>query len=315
MNEKKNAFLDSLMEEDLSTFYSEEDASQVDTNEDESLDSLRQQLLDALSHMNLDDEDDDTEDADKEADQYHNAATEHARHGRNRDAVKMCVRGLEKFPANVDLLADVIKYASDAGDMDTARRYFPQLMDIPREEFNWRAYTFLLDYLMQDMVVNKELCRALVADYQRYLPFEEKAYVAESKLEEKLGNHDRSLEILENTIQKLPNAPQAALRLADKQFDRGRYEEVTQTVAYAFVASSESQPSINISYLVFLRVLAEDAVLHQRLMRNEPVTKEQIEEMRGRYQTFKEAFPLAALRFKEAINDRIGILTFAVPTA
>lgn len=313
MAENKKESLDSLLE-GLTVLHDMEDTPNKDDEKEKELGNLPQQLLAALSHMDEDDEDD-TDEADRRADEYHNKATEYARHSRNRDAVKLCIRGLEKFPANVDLLADVIKYASDSGDMDTARKYFLPLTDIPREQFNWRAFTFSLDYLLENARENEDACRSLIADYHRILPHEEKAFVAESELEEKLGNHKRSLEILEDAIQKLPNAPQAALQLADKQFERGRYEEVIQTTSYAFAASSESQPSINIPYLVLLRLLAEDAILHQHLREGRQVTQQQIDRMRDKYHTFGKAFPLAGMRFKGTIDDRIGILAFAVPTA
>lgn len=313
MVESKKESLDSLLE-GLTAPHDVEDTPNEDDKKEKGLGGLSQQLLAALSHMDEDDEDD-TDDADREASQYHNKATEYARRGRNRDAVKLCIRGLEKFPTNVDLLADVIKYATDAGDMETAHRYFLLLMGIQREQYNWRAFTFSLDYLLENARENEDTCRALIADYHRILPHEEKAYVAESELDERLGNHEQSLKILEETIQKLPNAPQAALRLADKQFERGRYEEAIQTTSYAFVASSESQPSINISYLVLLRLLAEDAVLHQNLLRGDPVTQQQIDQMREKYHTYEEAFPMAGMHFKGAIADRVGILAFAVPTA
>lgn len=81
------------------------------------------------------------------------------------------------------------------------------------------------------------------------------------------------------------------------------------------MASSESQPSISSAYLVLLRLLAEDAVLHQHLMRGDPVTQRQIDQMREKYDTFRKVFPMAGMNFKKAITDRVGILAFAVPTA
>lgn len=321
MSENENESLESLLE-DLPELPDLEDVLGEDDDKEEGPGSLSQRLLAVLSHHtdSEDDEDDedpedDADDADKSAVQYHNTAIEYARRGHNTDAVNLCIRGLTKFPTNVDLLADVVKYSSNAGDMETAHRYFLLLMDMPREQYNWRAFAFSLDHLLENVLENEDACRALIADYHRVLPHDEKAYVAESELEEKLGNHERSLEILQEAIQKLPNAPQSALRLADKQFERGRYMEAIQTTSYAFAASSESQPSISISYLVLLRLLAEDAVLHQRLMKGDPVTQQQIDQMREKYRTFEDAFPVAGMQFKGAIIARMGILAFAVPTA
>ena len=137
---------------------------------------------------------------DMDANDYHNAATEHAKNNRYTAAAELCKKGLAKFPGNIDLLADVLHYSASAGDTETAGEYLQLLLAQDRRRWNWRAFTFTLDFLMEAPDVDERLCRELIADYHRLLPYEEKAYVAESELEDMLGNHERSLEILREAL-------------------------------------------------------------------------------------------------------------------
>lgn len=72
-------------------------------------------ILELLSRMRglmpNSDGDEDMDDNDMDSDDYHNKAVDRARRGRNREATDICMEGLKKFPLNVDLLADTIKYS------------------------------------------------------------------------------------------------------------------------------------------------------------------------------------------------------------
>ena len=87
-------------------------------------------LFDILARMKgiIDDGDDEADGDDyadengMDADDYHNKAVEFARHGKYKRSTEICMDGLKRFPLNVDLLADTIKYSAEAGDLDTALR-------------------------------------------------------------------------------------------------------------------------------------------------------------------------------------------------
>ena len=97
------------------------------------------------------DGEEDMDDNDMDSDDYHNKAVDRARRGRNREATNICMEGLKKFPLNVDLLADTIKYSSEAGDMQTAADYYSILKEnVPFQRWNWRAFTFSFDYLLKE---------------------------------------------------------------------------------------------------------------------------------------------------------------------
>lgn len=252
--------------------------------------------------------------AEKSASQWHNDAVALARAGNYGRAVQMCMNGLKAFPNDVDLLADTIKYSSDCGRQEIAEEYYGRLLKIPRGSWNWRAYIFSLDYLNMNAAANEAASRQLIADGKRYLPYEEKVYMCESELESKLGNQEQSMAILKEALQRLTNAPLCALHLVDMQMERGLYRQVIETADYGISASCEVQPSINIPYLLLVRTLAQDAILHQRKAAKETVTAEEIDALHTAYGVLKSEFP-ELLRFGRVITTRQKCLNFMKLTA
>ena len=132
----------------------EEVIGSVETDEEN---LSRGNLLEFLSRIGEivpdigDENEEDKSNKDMDADSYHNKAVERARHKRNREAAEICMEGLQKFPLSVDLLADVIKYSSDAGDKKNADKHYAILKEkVPFHRWNWRAFTFVFDYLLAD---------------------------------------------------------------------------------------------------------------------------------------------------------------------
>lgn len=258
-------------------------------------------LLELLSRMKgiLDDDDDnddteeDYEENGMDADDYHNKAVEHACHGKYKRATEICLDGLMHFPLNVDLLSDTIKYSAEAGDLEVAAKHYAILKKtVPVQCWNWRAFTFAFDYLLEDdPIANEEECRIIVENYKKYIPYEEKAYMAESELEMSLGNSEHSMKILEEAIASRENASQCALRLADMQLDRGLYEKVIATANYGIAASAETQPSINVPYLYYIRTLAKDHILHKKECNNEAVEKREVDALTAEYELMLSEFP------------------------
>lgn len=272
-------------------------------------------ILELLNHMReVISESDDEEDVDEEdmnSDEYHNKAVDFARRGKNREATEICLDGLKKFPNNVDLLADTIKYSSEAGDMQTAAYHYSVLKaNVPLCRWNWRAFTFSFDYLLKDdPIANEDECRSIINNYKKYLPFDEKASMAESELEEALGNAEDSIRVLKDAISIHTNARQCALRLADMQMDRGLYSDVLTTTAYGIAASAETQPSVNIPYLYLIRALAKDHLIHKKECSGESVSKDELEALKEEYNLILSEFP-ELMRHSHTIMMRLKMLKF-----
>lgn len=272
-------------------------------------------LLDFLARMKgimPEGEDGDEEDSDgMDANDYHNKAVEFSRRGKFRQAIDLCVEGLDHYPNNVDLIADTIKYCSESGDMEKAAEFFQVLKQtIPYHRWNWRAFTFSFDYLMEeDPEKNEEICRDIITNYKKYLPYEEKACMAESELEAALGNTQRSMEVLEKAVETHPNACQCALKLADMQLERGLFEEVVNTANYGISASVEVQPSINIPYLLLVRTLAKDALLHRKLFSDSLPSRKDVDEVSEEYDLLVAEFP-ELMRHAHVVSTRKKMLKF-----
>lgn len=281
-----------------------EDRSDIDFQE------LLSQMKELVS--DLDGQDDgDVIDNNMDADDYHNQAVDYARHNKYGMAANLCREGLKKFPLNVDLLADTIKYSADAGDMEIAAEFFTILSEkVPYKRWNWRAFTFSVDYLLQsDPVGNEDNCRTIIMTYRHCLPYEEKADMAESELEEALGNREESMHVLENAIHIHTNACQCALRLADMQMDRGLYEDVITTANYGIAASADPQPSINVPYLYLIRALAKDYILHKKECDGENVSPDEVVALKDEYELLLNEFP-RLMHFESTIKTRVKMLKF-----
>jgi len=283
---------DSILEADTISSSEGNDSEQKEmdtcdqTGSDEEMNRRFLELL-RLAHGSGNDESDDGEDDDDleesgsdasmDADDYHNKSCDYARMNRYRAAAKLVEKGHMRYPRNVDLIADAINYRTKCGDTAKAKEHYRTLCElISRDHWNWRAFTFSFDFLILDAEKNEQECRSLIADYKRVLPFEEKAYMAESELEEALGNHQRSMDVLREAVDSL-NAPQCALHLADKQKDRGMLEEVVKTGLYGISASSDVQPSINSPYLLMLWTMAQDALLWKGMYSGTAPTQEAVD--------------------------------------
>lgn len=251
------------------------------------------------------------EDFGRSSEYYHNKAVIYAQLDMNNRAMMICKDGLKKFPLDIDLLACVIKYSSDSGDLQTATDYYSTLKEnIPFQRWNWRAYTFSLDFLMKkDPIANEDECRMLINNYKKYLPYEEKACMAESELEEALGNMERSKEVLMEAICSHSNASQCALRLADMQMDQGLFDEVEKTSNYGIVASTRPQASISIPYVYYLRTLIKDHNLHKREYFGEAISKTEVEALMLEYEQLIEKFP-ELKKYESTIDTRYNMLYF-----
>lgn len=271
------------------------------------------QMKELVSDLNDQDDEDDEDNSNNnlDADDYHNQAVDYARHNKYAMAASLCREGLKKFPLNVDLLADTIKYSADAGDMETAAEYYTILTEeVPYKRWNWRAFTFSFDYLLQsDPVANEDDCRDIIMTYRHCLPYEEKADMAESELEEALGNREESMNVLKKAINTHTNACQCALRLADMQMDRGLYEDVITTANYGIAASAAPQPSINVPYLYLIRTLAKDYVLHRKECDGERITQDETDALRDEYELLLSEFP-RLMHFESTIKTRVKMLKF-----
>lgn len=84
-----------------------------------------------------------------DADDYHNLAVTFTKDFDDYvNGFAIVEKGLEQFPNNMDLLADAIYYGSSAGEYQKCEEYVSRLNDRPMALWNWRAFSFLIDYYL-----------------------------------------------------------------------------------------------------------------------------------------------------------------------
>ena len=238
-----------------------------------------------------------------DADDYHNISVSFSRRQQHKKAADICKKGLELWPDDIDLNADLLTYLMDSGDIASANIQADQLeKNCPdRTKWNWRAFRFLFGYYMEARPKGYlEKVEKLVEDYKTILPWDEKAYRCAADLYEHKGDINSAISILEEGISNL-NAPQCALRLADIYFEQAKYEDVIRVSTLGIAYAAEPQPGIRTAYLLFLRALSKDA----RYLKNGALS---VEEGNRIIKEYELAMKYVSAREKEIIKQRIDIL-------
>lgn len=245
------------------------------------------------------------------ADEYHNLSISFSRNNKPSYAMYVCKAGLAIWKNNVDLNADAIRYALDAGRINDAKKFVNDFIGNcqDRSKWNWRGFSFLLEYYQDVMPEGyKALIEELIGDYKKYLPYEEKAYVAEAQFQIKEGLQDVAIKTLEHAVNNLC-APQSSIMLADIYMEQGKYSDVIRVASLGIAYSAEVQPSIRTAYLIMLRALAKDAMYLREAYSSSNYSVTQAKQIISEY---KLAEKYVSSRERENIQLRISILeTFA----
>lgn len=228
--------------------------------------------------------------------EYHNLAAEYARTDDYYSAYRIVEKGItQQYRYDIDLLADAIHYGSYCNKYSDCEKYKKELKARPRGAWNWRAFTFLVDYLnekvgtaeVQDIMPMLDEALEISQEYQRVLRTEEKAYIAECEvrlLRERyiresqnpdsanLADNEYRLakEALKKAIFGLDDgetdksivAVQCALKYADMLFEERKYQEVISVCAQA-LEYVETQPSARVAYFKYISALSKDALVRQ----------------------------------------------------
>lgn len=237
-------------------------------------------------------------------DDFHNISIDFSRNDQHTRAMKICQKGIEIWPTNIDLNADAVSYALDSGDFAAAAEQVRILnMNCPdRSKWNWRGFSFLFDYYNQIRPDGYEIqAEQLVRDYKTILPFEERAYMCEARLLLSTGRYDDAINSLENAISER-NAPQCALKLSDLYFERAQYEDVIRTATLGIAYAAEPQASIRVGYLLFLRALSKDALY----LRKGIISQDEVRQIIQEYKLAKRYIMPSEQRI---VDQRIDILS------
>lgn len=223
-----------------------------------------------------------------DANDYHNFAVVMSREDDYLSAYYIVVKGLQQFPYNSDLLADAIYYGSNCKKYEECVNHVNTLLSRPRSSWTWRAFSFLIDYFencwdWKDSATEVEeglnISLEISKDYQKYLPFEERSYLAEYNIRQNLAkialdkndidgaaNHTaKALELLKSTIYSGKySAVQCSLKYAEAIFEQQAYEEVIEICEKA-LQFGEEHASARLGYLMYLSAQSREILLYKKV--------------------------------------------------
>lgn len=243
-----------------------------------------------------------------DAEDYHNEAAGYAKNNDVKTAAKICSKGLEVFPDNINLLADMVKFSADYGDFTTAETYYARLKEHPYKCWTWSAFTYAIHYLLsKDVIAIEEECRMLISKFMSVFPYNPDAYEKLYLLETAVGNHDKAFEVLTKTVGEYNNAETCALHLADLLLERGMYSELKDICLYGIAASASPQPSIRTPYLSYLMNLADDHMLWIRAREHDKITAAEVDRVRNKYLSLVKRFTADLIPYLKNIDVRIDL--------
>lgn len=176
-------------------------------------------------------------------DDYHNMAAELARRNYPHLALDILEEGMLRFPSSPDLIGSAMQYAVGNGEMDRAEDYFSRLQKLEKSVWNWRAFTFAVKF--QATKGDVDAAQGLYEAACKQLPDEERPAVQYAQLFQRRGQTAQAIKVLEETVARVPTAPQSALQLSEYYKDQGQFEKAMAMGQRALAMDTLDQSRIN----------------------------------------------------------------------
>lgn len=222
------------------------------------------------------------------SDHFHNLAVAYAKQDMFTEACQIVERGIEMRETSIDLLADYIMYGRNIpGKRKQRQKYFEALWTLPRCKWNWRAYSFSVDHLLEEcnyaLSLDQEndikekaiiIAKEFVNRYNRKNIDREhldRAFADLAGVYRVFGDSENEYRTLKHCVEKYKRVPLSSIRLAEIEFNSGNYEKVTQYLANCEEAL-EIQPSFSQGYIYLLLAYSNASLLFRA---NDPMTSEE----------------------------------------
>lgn len=171
------------------------------------------------------------------ADDFHNLSVSIVNKADDYEtAYELIQKGLAIHITNTDLIADAIRYGNICGKYNDCDTWYTRLLKITRRRWTWRAYSFLIDYLIEKLdrykditddeydVKFQEIC-GYVKEYQEKYPDKEDSWYSEFEIYWNTNERKKAKDILYNITQSNVYCPKTWLRYADILIDDGKLLE------------------------------------------------------------------------------------------
>ena len=217
-----------------------------------------------------------------DADRFHNATVGLARIGFYDYAYALAEVGNRRYPKNTDLLGDLLGYGLQCRQLRELEKWYNGpggLKSINQRFWTWRAYQFSFDYWMERL---PEASDEQLAQWEKEIEWIfstfktnfcflkdksncEKAYMMEFEYYTSKGMEAKAINALERATednQTKNKCPQCALKLADRYFELGDYNNALKYADVA-VGIKEDQSSISLGYTHYIRAMSKEYVERQ----------------------------------------------------
>lgn len=203
-------------------------------------------------------------------DEMHNMAVSYARNNMYQAACQILKRGLQEAEYSVDLIADYIKYGMYCWDKENCLKYYERIKYIDKSQWNWRAYSFSIDYLLETRMHTNDKKRLneikeealqlaeLFIDQKK----QDQAFFDKASIYRAYNDCLLEKQTLQDGIKSVKKAPKCLLRLADIAFEEGEYSEAIEYIKHCMNYLTV-QPEIDRGYAYLLMALGNAAILFE----------------------------------------------------
>ncbi|MCD8051926.1 MAG: hypothetical protein LUE89_09650 [Clostridiales bacterium] len=257
------------------------------------------------------------------ANEFHNAGVRLTRDGFYDLAYGLLENaGIKRYPRNTDLLGDLLAYGTRCRPLTELRKWYDQLVHIPKRFWTWRAYQFAFDYLMEalpyaeteeELAEQEKEIESIFVGYKdnfRYLKDKsdrEKAYMMEFEFYISKGEEDRALVALAEGVQALPGkCAQCALNYADYKFEEGCYQDAANYARIA-VDVKEDQASIKLGYTYYILAMSLERLARDQNAIN---TANRMSEIYSAYYAAYQYMDRGREDLKTSIKRQVSVLEF-----
>ena len=211
--------------------------------------------------------------------------TELVDEARYHSAAGLCRMALENHPGSADLLAEMIRCSLLAGEREEANRYLErQLTQTDRAHWTWRSYTYAIEALADENPwPHEDELRQLAADFQAHMPYDERAYAAEYRVEKALGQPTRAVEALEKALRIHPSPERCLRLLADELLAKGDFRRSRELAVRAIAASAPGRSGDNSAHCAYLICLCDDAMIWRNLADGTPPDPGAVRQLQRQY--------------------------------
>jgi len=210
-------------------------------------------------------------------DDFHNLAVDIARQEMHYEACIILERGISIRPSAVDLLSDYILYGRNVPEnRERCKQYFNILMDLPRSKWNWRAYSFSINHLLEERYYVSSLeeeekikeeainiAKAFIKQYNDKRSDHEyidRAYSDLASVYSAFGDYKKENMILKTCVSRYSRVPITSMHLAELEYSSGNYAEATQYLSNC-IGTIGPQASVNQGYPFLLRAHSNASIL------------------------------------------------------